>query len=280
MSGRTSSLLTLNLAGFSNGVYGDWTNGSGVTITGASFSFQGPVFLGRSTQTITSAGKVFPGKIQVDCVGGSVVLADNMFLSGEFRIYGVSCTFNANNKNVTVANSVDINSTSPGTINIGDEVWTVGDAWLMYTPFTITGSGTIKMTKGTAKSFVGGGATYGNVVLQQAGNGQLTITGNNTFRSVASSVSVANTINMSGTTQTITGQWTAKGSAGNLLTISGGSLVGLPTGVSANIDYVNVSSNSASPANSWYAGANSVNSGSSGWIFTAAPVSAGFFMLL
>jgi len=165
-------------------------------------------------------------------------------------------------------------------VNIGAGVWSVGDSWQCDSLFTITGSGTIKMTRVFAKNFVGGGISYGDVVLEQAGSGTLNISGNNTLGTIASSVSVANTINMSGSTQTITGQWTAKGSPGNLLTISGGSLVGLSSGVVANVDYVNISANSASPVNAWYAGANSVNSGSSGWIFTAAPVSAGFFMFL
>lgn len=279
MSARTSSAMTLILGSRSNNVYGNWANGTGVTITGG-FSFEGPVFCGRATQTITSAGRSFPGQIQINSVGSSVVLADDLFVYGFLRIFGINCTFNANNKNVVTLSSCTLSSTSPGTVNLGQGEWTIGTDWLVYSPFTILGDGVIKMIRSSPKTFAGGGLVYGNAVLEQAGAGQLTISDSNTFRSIASSEPGANTISMSGTTQTITGQWTARGSAGNLLTILGGSLAGLPSGVSANVDYVNIVSNSASPANSWYAGPNSVNSGSSGWIFSAAPVSAGFFMLL
>jgi subtilase family serine protease len=70
MSARTSA-LTLSL---STGpiIYGDWTFGSGITISGA----QTMSFTGRNTQVITSAGKTFSGGITVESYGGTVELAD------------------------------------------------------------------------------------------------------------------------------------------------------------------------------------------------------------
>ena len=71
MSGRTNA-MTLSNGISSYTVYGNWTNGSGVTLSTPA----GLVFSGGTTQTITSAGKTFPSIITVDTYGGTVQLAD------------------------------------------------------------------------------------------------------------------------------------------------------------------------------------------------------------
>jgi hypothetical protein len=70
MSARTSALTFSSQAFFS--VHGNWTFGSGITITGSfAVSFQG-----RNTQVITSAGKTFSAPFAVNSFGGTVELAD------------------------------------------------------------------------------------------------------------------------------------------------------------------------------------------------------------
>ncbi|MBV5344051.1 MAG: hypothetical protein JZU63_00155, partial [Rhodoferax sp.] len=70
MSARTSAMTIVNATNFT--VYGNWTFGSGVTMSaGAGFTFSG-----RNTQVITSAGKTFNSPAIVDSYGGTVELAD------------------------------------------------------------------------------------------------------------------------------------------------------------------------------------------------------------
>jgi hypothetical protein len=70
MATRTNAMTLSLAAGYI--VYGNWVNGSGTALSGA----QTLTFSGPSTQTITSAGKTFPGDITVDSYGGPVELAD------------------------------------------------------------------------------------------------------------------------------------------------------------------------------------------------------------
>jgi hypothetical protein len=70
MSARTSA-LTLSLTSGQR-IHGNWTFGSGITLTGA----QPISYYGRNTQVITSAGKTFSGGIAVNSYGGTVELAD------------------------------------------------------------------------------------------------------------------------------------------------------------------------------------------------------------
>lgn len=272
MSARTSNTMTFATGGNKPFVYGNWTNGSGSTVTGTQLRFGG-----RTAQSITSAGKTFPHSFYIEAPNTSVVMQDN-FSAQDMFLTAASVSLDANNKNITLNASLSATSATSKTLAFGSGVWSIGSSWSVSLPCVVTGDGTIKMTSATFKTFAGGGVSYGNVCLEQSGNGQLSITGNNTFRNIQSSATGANTISMTGTTQSLSGTWTARGSAGNLLTISGGALVKTTPGVAANVNYVNINGNSASPSGLWYAGPNSVNTSSSGWVFQAAPTSANFFM--
>jgi hypothetical protein len=140
------------------------------------------------------------------------------------------------------------------------------------------------MTRATSKTFTGGGSTY-NCTLSNDGAGALTITGSNTFTTLANGVQPTTFTFTSGTTQTLT-NWSISGTAGNLVTIgasttSAATLSDASGTVSA--DYLSISYITATGGATWYAGANSTNGGNNtGWQFSAAPVitsSSGFFML-
>jgi hypothetical protein len=159
----------------------------------------------------------------------------------------------------------------------GTNGWGTGTS----TNLTVTGTGTISLTSGSSKTFAGGGIAYTNITLNQGGNGTLTITGNNTFKSITSTAAGANTINIGTTTQRITTSWTAAGTAGNILTVQGtsaaspGTLIFTGSGTAANVDYLAITGVRAySLDTTWYAGANSTNNGSLGWLFESfvAPV--------
>jgi hypothetical protein len=107
----------------------------------------------------------------------------------------------------------------------------------------------------------------------------LTITANNTFKNITNTYSAtgATSIALGSTIQTLTSPMTATGTVGKVLTISGTSAASpatlIYTGAGAatsSVDYLNISNIRGYPlATSWYAGANSTNSGGLGWIYTA-----------
>ena len=276
----TSPVATMILAtGTANSfVYGNWINGSGCSFSGTSTI----TFAGRGSQTITSAGAAaFTQPFTINTPSGSVTLTDAISIANSLTI--TSGTFDANNKNVTISNAATNISSSNSvvrTIAVGTGVWTLSGTapWTATTStnLTVTGSGTIKCISASAKTFAGGGVAYTNITLDQGGAGQLNITGNNTFKDITNTSGVANTISFAATTTTLS-QFTAAGTAGNLLTVSGTSAASPATliytgGTNVNSNYLAINNIKAyATTSTWYAGANSTNGGTLGWIFTAAP---------
>jgi hypothetical protein len=283
MSARTSNTLTLTVTSSPN-VHGNWINGTGTTISGSSTI----TFFGRTAQTITSAGKVFTNPININSPGGTVSLQDAFVTSANSASalniqFG---TFNANNFNVTLSGAtatVGSSFSNVRTIAIGSGTWTIagsGTAWTTSTStnLTVTGTGTISLTSASAKTFAGGNFSYSGITLDQGGAGALTITGNNTFGNITNSYSATGATNITlGTTTQTVGAFTATGAAGRVLTVQGTSATSpatlVYTGVSTikNSDYLTITGVRAySLSNTWYAGNNSTNNGSLGWIFAAA----------
>jgi hypothetical protein len=166
-------------------------------------------------------------------------------------------------------------------LNFGSGTWTIlgsPNPWnVTLTNLTVTGTGTINLTSASPKTFAGGGASYSGITLNQGGAGTLTISGFNTFGAISQTYVGATTISLTNTTQTV-GAWTAKGTAGNLLTIAGTSaaspaaLVYTGAGQISNLNYLVLNYIRAySPTLTWYAGANSTNGGTLGWIFSSYP---------
>lgn len=289
MSLRTSNTVTLATGSTTPQIYGNWINGTGTTLTGTGRM----TFAGRSSQTITSAGKTFTQAFTIESPSGSVTLQDafttNVNVSAALRIN--AGTFDAATYNVTfsgVSATVDLSSsTLSRTVAVGSGTWTIpsssSSAWgaATSTNLTVTGTGTISLTSASAKTFAGGGISYTNITLDQNGAGTLTITGNNTFKDITNTYKAtgAATISIGTTTQTVT-QFTAAGESGRVLTVQGssasspGTLV-LSTTTKPNVDYLTITGVRAySLDTTWYAGANSTNNGSLGWYFEAGSASA------
>jgi fibronectin-binding autotransporter adhesin len=287
MSGRTTNTMILATGTTTPAVYGNWINGSGCSFTGTGAI----TFAGRGSQTITSAGAAtFTQPFTINSPGGSVTLADafSTSVSSLSAIFLTVGTFDANNKNITLSGATGgftASGTVARTLYVGSGTWTIagsGNSWNISTAtnLTVTGTGTIKMTNASAKSFLGGGASYSGITLDQSGAGQLNITGNNTFGNITNTYSAtgATTINFAATSTTMS-QFTAAGTAGNLLTISGTSAASpatlILTSGTVNSNYLAVSNIKAyATTSTWYAGANSTNGGTLGWIFTASSVTA------
>jgi hypothetical protein len=288
MSGRTSAMTIL--VSTNARIYGNWSNGSGTTITGTNrVSFQG-----RSTQVITSNGKTFTCGIFIETAGGTVQLADALatsysgtdidLYSGTLDLNGFTFTitstaigFNAGSG--TATRNITFNG---GTLLIAGTAFTYTST--NFSTTAGTGGGTINLTRATAKTFDGTGGTF-NCTLNQGGAGTLTITGANTFSNITNTYGATGATSIlftAGTTNTFT-NWNASGTAAKLLTIgsvtAASHTLSKSTGI-VNADFLSVSRSTATGGAVWYAGANSTNGGNNtGWIFTAAPLSGNFLMM-
>lgn len=295
MSARTSNTMTLATSTITPTIYGNWINGTGTTLTGTGSI----TFSGRGSQTLTSAAKTFTQSFVIDTPGGSVTLQDAFAtnINGAGALTITQGTFNAVTYNVTLSGglgSLSSTNSNTRTIGVGSGTWTIagsGTAWNASTStnLTVTGTGTISLTSASTKTFAGGGIAYSGITLDQGGAGALTISGNNTFKNITNSYSAtaATNITLGTTTQTVT-QFTGTGTSGKVLTIQGtsasspGTLI-LSSGTVTTPDYLAITGVRAySLSSTWYAGANSTNNGSLGWIFSSGAVtgSGGKFFLM
>lgn len=283
MSGRTTAMIFTTSAAPT--VYGNWVNGSGVTFSGTQLI----TFSGRTSQTITSAGLTFTQSIAVNSPSGTVTLQDALVVGRNVggALTVTNGTFDAATYNVTVSGAAATftsNNSNTRTIAVGSGTWTLagsGTAWdaATATNLTVTGTGTITLTSASSKTFAGGGAAYTNITLNQGGAGQLTISGNNTFKDITNSYkgTGAATIALAATTQRVS-QWTGAGEATRLLTLSGSTAASPATLILTGatdpaVDYLSISNVRAySLDTTWYAGTNSTNGGTLGWYFESGAV--------
>lgn len=280
MSARTTGMtLTVSSA---LGVYGNWINGSGTTISGTSSIF----FSGFSSQTITSAGRTYG--CSITAASTSLTLQDDLTTNtNNATAFTANGAFDLNGKTLTLSGTGAFSQSGAITFNGGTiSVAASGTAYSASSPATTvagTGTGTIKLISASAKTFSGGGITF-NCTLDQSGAGALTISGVNTFNNISSSYTstAAATITLAAN-QTVV-NFTAAGTAGKLLTLNS-SVVGTQRtltksgGGTVSVDYMNIKDSVAAGSGAvWYAGVNSTNSGNNtGWIFSV-PGSAGFMI--
>jgi hypothetical protein len=292
MSARTGNTMTLATGSQTPTIYGNWINGTGTTLSGTNII----TFSGRGTQTITSAGKTFTQPITINSPSGTVQLGDSFISSNVISLN--RGTFDAVTYNVTVS-AFDVPGTTLRTINMGSGLWTLtgnGFVWVLTADTNTT------VNKGTAnfllsqnstasRTFNGGDRSYNKLTI--GGNTTTSITSirfNNQFTEIASTKTVAHTLDLVTFTQRV-GAWTVTGTSGNVVTITGNTsnLIYTGAGSLSGLDYLNVQGRAYGSAGEitsvWYAGANSTNSGSLGWEFAAGtpptpPVAnANFFLL-
>lgn len=290
MSARTSNTMTLAMTA-GQSMYGNWTNGTGTTISGTG----GLSFVGSNTQTITSSGVTFTCGIGINSPSGTVTLQDNLTINraavgaltltnGTLNLNGQTLTLSA----TATATFLTATGTKNLTFNGGSLVIAASGATAFnnavptgFTTTAGTGTGVISLTSASAKTFVGGGSTY-NCAINQGGAGALTITGSNTFSNITNTYNATGATSIlftAGTTSTFT-NWNANGAAGRLLTI--GSVTAASHTLSkasgtVNADFLSISRSTATGGATWNA-ANSTDGGNNtGWIFASAPSSTGNF---
>ena len=158
----------------------------------------------------------------------------------------------------------------------------------MQAGVTLSGSAEIILsdTSTTARTLVGGGKTYGKLTIGGAtGISTTSISGANTFAEIASTKTVAHTIEFPIATTTVAA-FTVSGTSGNVVTLSRTGASGVftltKTGVGVvSSNYLSISNSTATPTLTWYAGANSTDGGgNTGWIFANAPTASGNFLMM
>lgn len=249
MSARTTNTMTLATGSTLPSVYGGWTNGTGTTLSGT----ETITFAGRSSHTITSAGKTFTQPVTIAAFGGTYTLQDALTTSGQLT--HTAGTIDANGYNVTCT-VLNTNNSNTRTLAFGSGTWTATSSGTAFsaatsTNLTVTGTGTISLTSSSTKIFSGGGIqTY--PTINQGGTGQLTINGSNKFADITNTVIGA--VRFAGGVTNAFTAFNLNGSAGNLLTLR-----------SSTTAQATLKKSSA-----WLMGANSVNSGNNtGLSFTA-----------
>jgi len=276
LSTRTTA-YTLSHANITN-IYGNYTLGSGVTVSGTNTT----TFSGSNNQVITTAGKTITFALSINKQSGSVDLGDAFLSTGTLAL--ISGTIDAKTYNLTCTTFAATGSVAR-TILMGSGLWTLtgtGAVWSISSTgsFTFnrnTANILLSNTTTTARSFDGGSLTYNKLTIGGAtGISTLTITGTNTFSELASTKTVAHTIVFPNVTTTVTA-WTISGTSGNVVTLqrtgaSGTWTIAKTGGGVIGADFLSISNSTATPTNTWYAGTNSTNGGgNTDWLFTAPP---------
>ena len=273
-SGRTSAVTLTSNSNFN--VYGNITLSAAVTLSGTTSW----LFNGRGTTTITSAGKVFPWTWFIDCVTGTVQLADAFALNSTSILTLTSGTFDAVTYNVTIGLFANGGGPSLNTLRMGSGTWTISGTGAIWTIISSTitfykGTANIVLsdTSATARTFAGGSLSYNKLTIGgTTGTSTTTITGNSQFTELASTKTVAHTISLTSTVQTF-GAWTVTGTAGNVVTVTGTGTSHVIAGARVSgVDYLamgTIGFSTTSPGE-FYAGANSTGSNAT-IIKTAAP---------
>lgn len=194
---------TLDFTGFSGSTsanqtvtfYGDLIYSPNMTVSSGS-----AMFFAKSSgvQSISTNGKVIDFTI-TKSGNGTLRLNDDFQINSTktFSLSQGKIDLNNHKLKTSTFSSANANVRS---IDFGDSgVLELGGNWNpTLTNFTISGKGTINMTSATAKTFAGGGLTYGT--LNQGGAGDLTITGSNTFQDVTNTVAPCTVIFPASTT--------------------------------------------------------------------------------
>jgi trimeric autotransporter adhesin len=222
MSARTSA-LTLSLTSGQR-IHGNWTFGSGITITGAQLIS----FYGRNTQVITSAGKTFSGSIFVVSYGGTVELADALN-TGNNSLVITNGTFDTKGYNVTAGQVTSTNS-NVREIKLGASTVTCGGdiSFTTSTNLTLDAGTSSIICSGSAITFNGGSQTFYDVSFTSTNAATHTFTGANTFNNLSITAPASaglRQVALAGN-QTITGTLTAAGATAVRRTMLRSSVVG------------------------------------------------------
>ena len=258
---------------------GNTTLSSTMTVTASTTAI---TFGTASTQTLVTNGITIDRPITLSATGGTLILNDAVTM-GATRLFTLgNGTLNLNSATLTTGTFTTATGTKSILFNSGTLAVTSNGATAfnnaVATDFTTikgAGIGKISMTASTDKTFVGNNSTY-NCGLDQAGSGNLTVTGNNTFESLLFSYGSTGNANIlipiTGNTTITTSvqQGTAGDKLFGIFPATTGTRANLvftnPSNANIVTDYINTgfilySATSGANPWKWYVGANSVNGG-------------------
>jgi len=258
------------------------TSSSFTASTAANLYFIG----GSGTQTINTNG-INLNIISFYGTGNTWNLNSSLSCTSNFIFNGG--TINTNNYNISAGQgfTVSMSFGCTGVFNLGTSTLT-GINWLAAaTSLTMNASNSTIIINGASNTFQGAGFTYGNLVFSPTTtNGTYSITGSNTFvGTISSTATIPFVINLQSSTTTTVGNWTASGTAGNLITLKS-SIAGTQAtltksgGGTVSASYLSIKDSKATPSSTWTA-INSTNvSNNTGWTFTTVINNSGNFLLL
>jgi fibronectin-binding autotransporter adhesin len=191
---------------------------------------------------------------------------------------GTSDSFGAVAGILNISNyTVNIRRWSTGNITFGSGTLVLNGQGTSTFGTVVKGTGTISLT-GTGAA---GAATlalnnqdYNNISISGGRTGAVIFQGTNSFNNIT--INAPNTVTFpSTTTTTITGDFVATGTSANHITInaSTGSSAAILSKASGTVsgDYLDITDSTAQGGASWYAGANSTLTRTSGWVLSAPP---------
>jgi 6-phosphogluconolactonase (cycloisomerase 2 family) len=247
-------------------IYGNYTLGSGVTVSGANIQ----TFSGRDTQTFTSAGKTITFVLYVEKPAGAFELGDAFNCQESITVF--RGTFDAKTYNLT-CRRFTFSADGTTALNMGSGLWTLsgtGNVWaLPLVSFTFNkGTADILLsdTSASTRTFNAGGYSYNKLTVGGAtGTSILTITAG-AFTELASTKTVAHTVRFSASSVVTIDTWSVTGTSGNLVTVDSSSAgtrrtVTLTNSTAGLIDYLSVKDIGITSPNRFFVGDNSTDGG-------------------
>ncbi len=255
-------------------------------------------FMGRNgTFYITTNGLTNAPNVSwtLDTASTTTYALADAFNMGSIKMLALnSGTFDAADQSVSVG-GVTAASTAQLVVNMGNGTWDIignsfGNPWSFGSALTLNAEGsTLKFsfTPTANWSISPGGKTY-NIVWFANGASTYSISFNtattHTFAEFKDTGTAAHSLIFTAGQTISVGAFTVSGTSGNLITINSNTtathaLIKTGGGTICS-DYLNIQHSVATPASTWYAGANSTNNqavatAGSGWTFTACPTAAG-----
>ena len=222
-AGKTLSFpITQNSVGGTVQLQDAITFGSTYTLVNGTFDSNNQTISGISVLAANGGNAGFKGtfNIPLQQTTSNVTLYANTTTSTYTLDSG---TLNLNGFNLTCSTQFSTNNISTRAINFASfgniilsGAGTVWDA-TNITGLTTSGSGGVSFTSASPKTFIGGGGVYRGI--SQDGTGTLTLTGANTFTTIANTVQPT-TVTFPASTITSVNNFTLSGTAGNLVTIN------------------------------------------------------------
>lgn len=286
----------VNFAGFSGNFYtvGNTTVYGNLLLSSTmnTIATNSAVTIAGSARTLTvdTANQTVRFPLTINASGSNVTLANGFVTNPKPLVISAGNTTVIGN--VTVS-AVSVTGTAARTLDMGNGSWTVtgtGNVWLdsssnvTYVP----GNTTVEFTTDTAVRSLtfSNTANLNNVIISgNTANSMANISGNLTLNTLSANIPVAWNLNLGGGKTYTMQNWTVTGSANNMVTL-GSTVTGtkhnlvLTGGGNINtVDWLQIRDSNASPALTWYPGANSIDLGGvTGWVFPALN-SSNFFLV-